>query len=83
MRHVWLLGLAIGWGAVVGGCRSVERPRLTGPGPAAYQQAQAHRFDPYPETETGPAVVGSRPMEYENPPPEVQRARWLPWNWRP
>jgi hypothetical protein len=82
MKRTWLLVLAIGVGAVTFGCRSVSGPRLTGPGPAPYQQAQAERFDPYPETESGPAVVGSRPMEYEDPPPEVQRARWLPWNWR-
>jgi hypothetical protein len=62
------------------------------PGPAAYLQAQAERFDPYPENEPGPRVEGSRPRDYQKPIPEVDRARWtsgqtvfhagwMPWNW--
>ena len=82
MRQAWLSVLAIGLGAAVIGCQSVQPPHLTGNGTAAYQQAQAQRFDPYPENEAGPPVVGSRPMGFEDPPAEVQRARWLPWNWR-
>jgi len=68
------------------GCQNLARPQLVAPGPAQYQQARAHQFDPYPEKESGPSMVGTRPSEYENPPPEVQRARplelqnrWFPW----
>ncbi len=82
MRRVGLLLVVLGWSAFTGGCRNLEGPSLVGPGTAASQQARAQRFDPYPENEPGPPVVGSRPAEYQDPPPEVQRARWLPWNWR-
>ena len=82
MTARWLVG-TIGLlviGAAVG-CRGVTPPRLAHPGPAEFQRAEAQQFDPYPENEPGPEVVGSRPREYEKPPAEVLRARWLPWNW--
>lgn len=63
------------------GCRSVSPPDWAHPGPAGYQQSMAERYDPYPENETGPQIVGARPREYQKPPPETSRARWLPWNW--
>lgn len=63
------------------GCRSVSPPDLFHPGPAEYQRSRAQRFDPYPENEPGPEIVGTRPKEYQKPPAEVLRARWLPWNW--
>ncbi len=73
------------WGAILlaasTGCQNLARPNLACPGTAEAQQARAERFDPYPENEPGPKIVGGRPMEYENPPAEVFRARWLPWNW--
>ncbi len=65
----------------VAGCRSVSLPNWFHPGTAAYQQGTAERFDPYPENETGPQIVGARPREFQKPPPEAQRARWIPWNW--
>ncbi len=74
----------------ISGCRGLVPPNWSHPGPAQYQQAQAERFDPYPENEPGPKIVGARPLEYEKPPAEVLRvqpsinpfqARWLPWNW--
>jgi hypothetical protein len=49
--------------------------RLCNPGPERYQQAQAQHFDPYPENDMGPAVVGGRPGEYRAPPPEVLRVQ--------
>jgi hypothetical protein len=67
--------------AGVAGCRSTGPSDWLHPGPAAYQQSQAERFDPYPENELGPPIVGSRPREYQKPPAEPTRARWLPWNW--
>ena len=84
MRRTWMIVVLFvaGLGAAASGCRGLSGPRLGGAGTAAYQQARAERFDPYPENEPGPPVVGSRPMEFQDPVPEVQRARWLPWNWR-
>ena len=74
------------------GCQGLAGPNWFAPGPAEYQQARAQRFDPYPENEAGPPVVGARPRGYEKPLPEVDRARWSttsnvrgwrvwPWNW--
>ena len=82
------MGAVLAAGAV--GCRATP-PNWGNPGSAQYQQSQAQRFDPYPENEPGPQIVGARPMEYDKPPAEVLRvqppidplrARWLPWNWR-
>ncbi len=57
------------------GCRNVEYPNWFSPGNAQTQRARAQYNDPYPEPETGPAVVGARPMEYQKPQAEVLRAR--------
>jgi hypothetical protein len=63
------------------GCQSLARPNWFSPGPAPYQQSRAQRFDPYPENEPGPEVVGARPRSYQHPLPEPSRARWVPWQW--
>jgi hypothetical protein len=34
-----------------------------------HQQARAEVFEPYPENDAGPAVVGGRPREYQDPRP--------------
>jgi len=76
---------SVAWGAILLvsgiGCQNLARPNLASPGTAEAQRARAVQFDPYPENEPGPRVVGGRPMEYEEPAAEVFRARWLPWNW--
>ena len=76
---------------VTAGCRGTAMPDLFHPGPEKYQQSRAEYFDPYPSTDAGPEMVGTRPLEYQNPTPEVERiqrnppswttARWCPWNW--
>ncbi len=81
MNRLGALTLSMGLLVVAGGCQGMAPPGFFRPGPAEYQQSQAQRFDPYPENEPGPTVVGARPLEYQNPPAEVLRARWLPWNW--
>ncbi len=85
MRCWWLLSVAVAM-AFSAGCQGLARPNWLHPGPAQYQQQRAHQFDPYPENEPGPAMVGTRPMEFRSPPPEVQKARpdqlrqrWFPW----
>jgi len=92
MKKMWfaLLGMAIAGGSA--GCRSTTPPNWLHPGPAEYQQSQAQRFDPYPQNEPGPKIMGGRPLEYDKPPAEVlrvqppldpmrSRSQWLPWNW--
>jgi hypothetical protein len=60
----------------IAGC-SVAPPNILHPGPAAVQQARAQQFDPYPEAEAGGNMAGTRPPDYLQPIPEVDRARWL------
>jgi hypothetical protein len=55
--------------AMSGCSSSVARPNWLNPGPVAYQQNQALRYDPYPDDSLGPAVVGGRPREYDRPRP--------------
>ena len=73
-----ILAAALMLGAA--GCRGMG-PDWLHPGPAEFQQSRAERFDPYPENETGPQIVGARPREYQKPATEPSRARWIPWNW--
>lgn len=65
------------------GCRNLARPDWTQPGSAQMQRARALQYDPYPEKETGPALTGVRPREYETAPPEPSRARWIRGGWAP
>lgn len=91
MKNIWTLVVAAVLASGAAGCRNLAPPNWSCPGPAEYQQSLAQRFDPYPENEPGPAIIGARPMEYTNPPAEVLRvqppldplrSQWLPWNWR-
>jgi hypothetical protein len=66
---------------VLGGCKGTAGPCWCHPGPAPTQQTRALRYDPYPENEAGPAMVGVRPREYQKPPPEASRARWEIGKW--
>jgi hypothetical protein len=62
------------------GCRSTGKPQFFGPqGSAGYQQMQAQRFDPYPDTNVGPEVEGGRPDGFTAPPPESTRGRPNQW----
>jgi hypothetical protein len=70
MRFGRLLVVAVLSEIAAGGCSStVARPNWLNPGPVAYQQNQALRYDPYPEDSLGPAVLGGRPREYDRPRP--------------
>jgi len=55
------------------GCVAV--PNLSHPGTEDHQQARAQVFEPYPENEPGPPVVGARPREYQDPRAEVLRVQ--------
>ena len=61
------------------GCQGMLLPGWRQPGSAAYQQAMAELFDPFPEDEVGQEIVGVRPREYQDPIPEPLRGRRLPW----
>ncbi len=66
------------------GCRSWQKPQWHNPGPAEAQRQAAERYDPYPETNVGQEIVGSRPPGYEHPlsePERIRRKPWLPQLW--
>jgi len=81
MNKSWSLLLVAVFLMAMAGCSSNGRTNWACPGPAAYQQQRAQRFDPYAEKEVGPEIVGARPREFDKPVAEPARARWLPWNW--
>ena len=65
------------------GCQSGAPPGTPRPGRVEYQQKEAQKFDPYPENDIGPTVLGSRPLDYKEPRSEVRRAQWWQWDyWR-
>jgi hypothetical protein len=57
------------------GCAGYGPVQILNPGTAEQQRAEAERFDPYPEQDLGPAVVGGRPRGYQVPPAEPKRAQ--------
>jgi len=57
------------------GCRGIYVPPLQGPGTAESQRAWAQRYDPYPQNDVGPAVLGGRPLEFPQTRDETQRSR--------
>lgn len=77
LRGLLVLALLV----VVAGC-GMTRPRMAGPGPAEYQRTVAEQFDPYPENEPAPRIVGARPLDYQKPTPETPRVQWSPWPWK-
>lgn len=55
------------------GYKGLALPNVVHPGTEAHQQDRARIFEPYPENEPGPPIVGGRPREYQNPVAEVDR----------
>ena len=45
-------------------------------GPSEIQRERATQFDPYPDQDMGPEVVGGRPLDYNRQIPEVERSRF-------
>ena len=64
------------------GCSSLGRPQWLEPGPSRSQQRRAVRFDPYLQDDTAPSSLrmplndGTRPRDFAEPMPEVERSRW-------
>jgi len=71
---VCLLGFVL---SAASGCGWMSPPNWRHPGPAPYQQQRAVEFDPYPQDDTGPNVVGGRPLQYQKPKAETVRTRRL------
>lgn len=74
-RRWTALGLAVAAVGVAGCSSAIRYPRWGSPGPASYQRYVATQYDPYPQADVGPEVVGGRPRDYAVPPNEVTRAR--------
>ncbi len=66
---------------LAGGCRSTAMPTLAPQGSVAQQQYNAQRFDPQPEPDTAPEIVGARGRESEFPVSQPSRGRWDPRSW--
>jgi len=91
MRRLCVLGAGMLLVTVIAGCPTTAGPNWLRPGPAQEQQARAVPFDPYPQSEPGAAMTGTRPRDYEKPVSEADRAKmlsptnpwakFLPWNW--
>lgn len=68
-----LIGLAT---AASTGCSGLLRPyNYAQPGDARRQRSVAIAHDPYPLDDVGPEILGGRPLGFEKPLAEVQRAR--------
>ena len=76
MKGVWSVASGLLVLSVLGGCKTTAKPSLTEPRGADVQQKRALRYDPYPDTNAGPAMTGVRPRDYDIPPAETTRARW-------
>ena len=73
--------LALLAGSITAGCRCVAPPTLYPQGTVQQQQYNAQRFDPYPEPDTAPEIVGARGRENEYPVAQPSRSRWDPRTW--
>ena len=69
-RIVALIALTVALPTCSGctGPNALGLPNLAHPGTEAKQQARAQGWEPYPENDVGPPVVGGRPREYQDPP---------------
>ena len=81
MKQPYLLVAGLTFLMILVGCKSTAGPCWLHPGTARTQQTRALRYDPYPESNPGSAMIGVRPREFEKPPPETSRARWFLGKW--
>jgi hypothetical protein len=73
-RTLVTIGLAASLLALPACSPTIRKPRLESPGTAPIQRYNATQFDPYPQTDMGPEIVGGRPPDFAIPVPEVERA---------
>jgi energy-converting hydrogenase Eha subunit F len=76
MKKFWSIPLGMLLTVGIAGCANMK-PDWLHPGSAPAQQARAERFDPYPENDIATPIVGGRPRDYQYPPAEVDRGRWM------
>jgi hypothetical protein len=70
--HV-LVSLAAASSIAIAGCHSIRMPNFAQPGTAQQQRADAERWDPYPDPDAGPPVLGGRPIGFTRP---LNEAEW-------
>ncbi len=63
----------IGSLAISSGCRNLTGPQWFNPGTMQQQQLRAMSYDPYPDNNLGPAMVGVRPREFQKPAAEAPK----------
>jgi hypothetical protein len=75
-REFWKVGIVTLLLTQLSACSpTIRYPRLASPGTAPLQRYNAEQFDPYPQNDVGPEIVGGRPLDYAVPVSEVNRAR--------
>jgi hypothetical protein len=84
----WRIGLALAALVITVGCNTpagmawrqrIVPPRIFRSETVEYQRSEAQQFDPYPQDELGPSVVGGRPPDFQEPPADPSRGRWMRW----
>lgn len=79
LHHFRALNLLV-WLFLVAGCVAGCYPGQThifNGRPLDLQRRQLQRFDPYPDNDIGPPVVGARPPGFQEQITEPSRSRWL------
>ena len=61
MKGPWSAAAGLLMLVALDGCRDIAGPDWTHPGTASVQQKRALRYDPYPESDSGPSMDGTRP----------------------
>ena len=75
-REFWKVLIVASLLALLTACSpTIRYPRLASPGTAPLQRYNAEQFDPYPQNDVGPEIVGGRPLDYAVPVSEVSRSR--------
>ncbi len=81
-RWLWVAVVTLG----LLGCQTAAPPNVYHPGPIDYQQHYAQQFDPWPEVDSAPELVGARPRGFQKPYAEPRRVQNTPWSasrWNP
>jgi hypothetical protein len=81
MKRIFGLFFAMSLAMGLCGCKNLEGPNWLHPGSAEEQQKRAIRYDPYPQTEIGPATTNVRPKSYDKTIAEPSQARWYLNGW--
>ncbi|MGY8768788.1 MAG: membrane or secreted protein [Pirellulales bacterium] len=71
----WCLIFVISGLSMSSGCRNLARPQWFNPGTMEQQQLRAMRYDPYPDVDAGPEMVGVRPRGFDRPAPEATKSQ--------